>query len=124
MTTLEKNMTENEAQKYFLSVKDDFLMGNRTANRNNAYEIALSWFEEVQAHRAIGTVEQFKALKEKEERFDRNIRMFNSIGLEIRNKAIDEFAERMKELVYKWIDKGVIAVGCIDEIAEEMRGAG
>ena len=41
---------------------------------------------------------------------------------EERNKAIDEFAERMKELVYKWIDKGVIAVGCIDEIAEEMKG--
>lgn len=39
-----------------------------------------------------------------------------------RNKAIDEFAERMKELIYKWIEKGVIAIGCIDEIAEQMKG--
>ena len=39
-----------------------------------------------------------------------------------RDKAIDEFADKMKELIYKWIDKGVIAVGCIDEIAEQMKG--
>ena len=40
---------------------------------------------------------------------------------EERNKAIDEFVKQMKELVYKWIDKGIIAVGCIDEIAEQLK---
>lgn len=48
----------------------------------------------------------------------------NKLLVEERNKAIDEFAERMKELIYKWIDKGVIAIGCIDEIAEEMKAGG
>lgn len=48
----------------------------------------------------------------------------NKLLVEERNKAIDEFAERMKELIYKWIDKGVIAIGCIDEIAEEMKEGG
>lgn len=40
---------------------------------------------------------------------------------EIRNNTIDEFVKQMKELVYKWIDKGIIAVGCIDEIAEQLK---
>ena len=44
---------------------------------------------------AIKALEEFKALKEKEERFDRNITMFNEIGLEIRANAIDEFTERV-----------------------------
>ena len=47
-------------------------------------------------YEAIGTVEEFKALKEKEERFDRNIKMFNEIGLEIRNKAIDDVFDFLK----------------------------
>lgn len=52
--------------------------------------------EELKQYKEVGTVEEFKDLKEKEERFDRNIKMFNEIGLEIRNKAIDEFAEKLK----------------------------
>jgi hypothetical protein len=40
----------------------------------------------------------------------------------LRNDVIDEFAEEMKELVNKWIEKGVIAVRCIDEIAERLKG--
>ena len=50
------------------------------------------------------------------------IRKLDGHDREFRNKIIDEFAEGMKELVYKWIDKGVIAIGCIDEIAEQMKG--
>ena len=33
-------------------------------------------------------------------------------------------AEKMKEIVYKWIEKGVIATGCIDEIARELKVGG
>lgn len=44
----------------------------------------------------------------------------------IRNKAIDEFAERLKE---KWIESDDLSISSeffdfVDEIAEEMRGAG
>ena len=44
---------------------------------------------------------------------------------EIRNKAIDEFVERMKE---KWIEADDLSISSeffdfVDEIAEEMRGA-
>ena len=40
---------------------------------------------------------------------------------EIRAKAIDEFAERMKELINKWIEKGYIKTDSIDEIAEQLK---
>lgn len=60
-------------------------------------EIALQVMKEIREYRELGTVEELQALKEKEERFDRNIKMFNEIGLEIRSNAIDEFAERLKE---------------------------
>lgn len=78
----------------------------------------------------IGTIEEFKDLKEKEERFDRNITMFNSIGLEIRNKAIDEFMKQV-EVEYDndacpgvtdWMDYK-ISIRDLFRIAEEMRGA-
>lgn len=72
-------------------------------------------YEELFKYRAIGTVEEFKALKEKENRFDRNIKMFNEIGLEIRNNAIDDFAEAL--LRCDVIDKSVIR-----RIAEQMKG--
>lgn len=67
---------------------------NESIDKHNlmvVYKDRLKEFE------AIGTIEEFKALKEKEERFDRNIRMFNEIGLEIRAKAIDEFADRLSK---------------------------
>lgn len=40
---------------------------------------------------------------------------------EIRNKAIDEFAEKIKEATYQWFKTGTIAVGMIDELAEQMK---
>lgn len=46
-------MTENEAKKYFLSVEDSFKASNRTKSRNDAYRMALSWFEEIQQYREI-----------------------------------------------------------------------
>lgn len=87
-------------------------------------------FEEIQAYRAIGTVEEFKALGEKEERFDRNIKMFNEIGLEIRNKTIDEFAEECKKRVaqgelydyVRWCNWNDSVDKWFDRIAEQMKG--
>ena len=91
---------------------------------NKAFENTL---EEVMQYRAIGTIEEFKALKEKEERFDRNIKMFNEIGLEIRNKAIDEFVKRIEE--HSFVEKteteysnSVSFMREIKKIAEQMKG--
>lgn len=39
-----------------------------------------------------------------------------------RTDAIDKFANRMKKLVSKWFDSGVINVSHIDKIAEELKG--
>lgn len=39
----------------------------------------------------------------------------------IRDKAIEEFAEKMKEVTYQWFASGKIALGMIDEIAEQMK---
>ena len=49
----------------------------------------------------------------------------NKLLVEERNKAIDEFAERMKE---KWIESDDLSISSeffdfVDEIAEKMRGA-
>ena len=88
---------------------------------------------ELREYSAIGTIEEFKALKEKEERFDRNIKMFNEIGLEIRNKAIDEFAEKLIKHFADWQlsednvqIKYIITQACegIEEITEQMKAGG
>lgn len=81
---------------------------------------------EVAEYKTIGTIEEFKALKEKEELFDRNIKMFESIGLKIRQKTIDEFVERLKKHEQEnWIDHQEYGItwSDIEKIAEEMRGA-
>lgn len=74
--------------------------------------------EKLAKYEAIGTVEEFKALKEKEERFDRNIKMFNEIGLEIRAKDIDEFVKSLYKIgenrEFDWED--------IYKLAEQMKG--
>ena len=69
---------------------------NMVISSSDLMTILNSDSEELKQYKEVGTGEEFKALKEKEERFDRNIKMFNEIGLEIRNKAIDEFAEKIK----------------------------
>ena len=81
-----------------------------------------NYLRELQQYRAIGTVEEFKILKEKEERFDRNIKMFNEIGLEIRNKAIDEFAELFKNWMFEKYGLSQIDISEINEIAEQLKG--
>ena len=105
-------MTENEAINELQS-NIDLPFGFTVSDEVS--EIAIKALEEIKQYRAIGTVEELQALKEKENRFDRNIKMFNEIGLEIRNNAIDEFAEAL--LRCDVIDKSVIR-----RIAEQMKG--
>ena len=52
--------------------------------------------------------------------------MFESIGLKIRQKTIDEFVERLKKHEQEnWIDHQEYGItwSDIEKIAEEMRGA-
>ena len=92
-------------------------------------ELTTKILKEYPEYLSTGTIEEFKALKEKEERFDRNIRMFNEIGLEIRAKAIDEFAEKLKEksTFLKSIENdyyGYVSEYEIDDVAEQMKAGG
>ena len=88
-------MTENEAIKN-VTAYVYMECENMPMQVVKALDVMKNCTKEIQQYRAIGTVEEFKALKEKEERFDRNIKMFNEIGLEIRNKAIDDVFDFLK----------------------------
>lgn len=54
-------MTENEAKYYLLEHKP--IVGFKT--HNEALDVAINALSEIQQYRAIGTVEEFKDLKEK-----------------------------------------------------------
>lgn len=153
-------MTENEA---IIQLNFDMEMirfnpdtgGNLTLEQIKAHnednyktyladEVAITALMEIQQYRAIGTIEEFKALKEKgvvpvgivkfnkedmQEIVDEKIKEVELDIQAIRNKAITEFAERLKTVLEN-LDKyhfGIISlydsVNMIDEIAEEMRGA-
>ena len=138
-------MTENETIKKHIEECEHrignilgFMVSNSDADTSICEEnitvlkIAIQALEEIQQYKAIGTIEEFKDLKEKEERFDRNIKMFNKIGLEIRNKAIDELKNKICMHFADWkfseddkVIKDIIELASesVDEIAEEMRGA-
>lgn len=113
-------MTESEAIEKWKQVYDETDSIYKSNQLDNMFKSAIQALEEIKQYRAIGTVEEVKELKEKEKRFDRNIKMFNEIGLEIRAKAIDEFAENietycsMSEMNRKMIKK----------IAEQMKAGG
>ena len=80
--------------------------------------------EELLAYRAIGTIERFRELTENERKCEdcAGCTNWKCDCANIRDMAITEFAERMKELINKWIENGVIKMGSIDEIASQMKG--
>lgn len=101
---------------------------------DDVYRIIINALEEVQAYRAIGTVEEFKALKSG----DFSEHLLNMGYTKGYNKAIDEFAERLKEnsirgaFEYKpdktkpWCKERkfcrVVGTRRIDEVAEQLKG--
>ena len=133
-------MTENEVLKDLQNYQG-ILRAKARINASVNPEIALNAITEaidvIQSYRAIGTVEEFKALKEKNEQIPI---IHGKAELElhdkgIRNKVIDEFAEKF---IFKAVCEG--CSGCCNcheegrqsecedwkaymEIAEEMRGA-
>ena len=55
-------MTENEAKEILLQIAYD---GEYPIGSSEAFSIAIQALEEIQQYRTIGTIEEFKALKDK-----------------------------------------------------------
>lgn len=104
-----------------------------------AIDMAMNALEEIQRYREIGTVEEFKDLKEKlpfaTVKFSKNdlqeiadeIMREHEIDIqynvkEIRNKAIDEFADKVKELIIVEAIPTFYWAKIVDELAEQMKG--
>ena len=119
-------------------------------------EIAIQALKEIREYRAIGTVEELNALKEKnvipiatikfnkedmQEIVDKKIKEFELDAKEIRNKAIDEFAEEIAFGIYESVIWDMLAtmskngslsdtsdkivdyvIETSKEIAEQMKG--
>lgn len=91
------------------------------------YETAIKALEEIQQYRAIGTIEEFKAYKQGN--CTNDCEHYDSTAEYVRNNAIDEFAEALKELFkYEsawhktmYHQRFVIDIDKIDEIAEQMK---
>ena len=81
-------------------------------------------------YQAIGTVEEFKAYKQGN--CTNDCKHYDSAIEYVRNKAIDEFAERLKDLIAKNVEDAEnsndlcceIFQSEIDEIAEQLKAGG
>ena len=100
-------------------------------------EIAIQALKEIREYRELGTIEELQELKEKnvipiatikfnkedmQEIVDEKVAQIELDIQEIRNKAIDEFAERVKNLIREWYKACPFGYADIDEIAEKMKG--
>lgn len=135
-------MTEIEARgKIKYRIANEMRKAGENKEEYEDLEIALQVMKEIREYRELGTVEELKALKEKnviqiatiklnkedmQEIVDEKNKEFELDIKEIRNKAIDEFAERLKqgdviEYMGSYVSYEAI-VSFIDEIAEQMKG--
>ncbi len=121
-------MTENEAIKE-LSYDNTAYGGKCT---EEVRRVAIHALSEIQQYRAIGTVEEFRAYKQGDcmnncEHYDNCSNYIYSKGY---NKAIDEFAEKMKDYIAKNVEDAEVSndLWCeicqseIDDMAEQMKG--
>lgn len=100
-------MTENEAKEIVKKLRNKaelfknsgFAVDGIVKSFEDSANAIETLSEEIQQYRAIGTVEEFKALKVENEELHCEIQAINAtMGLlekEIRAKAIDEFAEKL-----------------------------
>lgn len=137
-------MTESEARskiKWRISTAGHMVGFGEDGKAFEDLEIALQVMKEIREYRDLGTVEELQELKEKnvipiatinfnkedmQEIVDEKIKEFELDIKEIRNKAIDDFAERIKqgdviEYMGSYVSYEAIA-SFIDEIAEKMKG--
>lgn len=125
-------MTENEAIKCL----EKQIKIQPCGNVALALEISMKAIEEIQQYRAIGTIDEFKALKEHmqiiKEAYENTDGYKDGYA-----KAIDEFAERLKNSLlhnyrhlltvdtdgFEWLTTDAVGTH-IDEIEEQMKGGG
>ena len=112
-------MTENEAIKELYTSIDLAKMCVQTSDRKKeieAYNTAIQALKDILQYRAIGTIEEFKALKVKEHNYDNchNLTCRRKCEKDGYAKAIEEFAERVKE-VHPFT---ILELEKLDEIAE------
>ena len=138
-------MTENEAI-YVLEMNRPFAY----SELQEAIDTAINSLKEIKQYRAIGTVEEFRNLKYKknvlpiatikfskedmQKIVDEKVSQIELNIQEIRNKAIDEFAEALKEKAEEIMKNPDIMLDCkkctiwnvrdIDEIAEQLKAGG
>lgn len=126
-------MTENKAIKVLEKPSKHIRMVHKTKNEMEfytfssdlveAFEIAIKALEKVQAFETIGTIYEFKALKEC---FGHTVP--KSRGKAIYDKAIDDFVKRLKPIIDEkikgWTNSDDLRRWCeqsIDEVAAEMK---
>lgn len=102
-------MTEQEAIRYGEEYLHDLCCAAcKVEDRHKEFvRMSINALEEIQQYRAIGTVEECRAAVEKKE---------------VRNKAIDDFAETCKQDVM--CQTFGLHPRNIDEIAEQLKGGG
>ena len=115
-------MTENEAINH-LQLNRPFAY----SELQNAVDIAIKALEEIKQYRAIGTIEEFKALKNTDIPIIHGKAELDLNDNEVRNKAIDEFVIKLKRvrgygLITNFDRPFGVTFNKLDEIAEEMKG--
>lgn len=114
-------MTENEAKILLISIKED---NNWGGSIPEVFSIAIKALSEIQQYRAIGTVEEFKALKEKErEVLLKDGQLLYQQGLvDGYTKAITEFPERLNKRLHCAFSDDLEIQKYVNKTAQEMRG--
>lgn len=119
-------MTENEAIE--LIEKDLKLHSKDLSSKyKNGLRLAIQCLEDIQQYRAIGTIEEFKVLKNTDIPIIHGKAELDLNDNEVRNKAIDEFVIKLKRvrgygLITNFDRPFGVTFNKLDEIAEEMKG--
>ena len=124
-------MTEKEIKEYVTEIRhkaDIFRKsGFATAGFATHFDKSADIIEELLPYMAIGTIEEFKALKEKNETLKALYEDARKEGSHLiareRAKAIDEFAEKLIKHISQ-MPSGYIGSGNVLIIAEQMKAGG
>lgn len=140
-------MTENEAIKGLETLKYQCKHNGECGTCNiccSAIPLAIQALEEIQQYRTIGTIEEFKSLKEKNETlkalYEDARKEGNNLLARERNKAIEELLEKQLETLENfkyWEDSSGYPIHSLSEtqriskckelikqIAQEMKAGG
>ena len=104
----------------------DCYNGDKSCNCEDCNHILNEWLDEYDKQiRAEAINDYYNKLNEKintDTRLKDTIRdIHDNVANEMYCKGIDDFAEEIKSLIYKWFEKGVINTSSIDKISEELK---